>query len=100
MAGRREQEIIDAYESWNPDESTVSDLVDRLGISRQRLYDVLDRNGVVPKSKRGPGAVGRIEGDMLNEMAEMALGYLLGQLQACRDELARYRQSYGFLDDA
>lgn len=52
--GSRELEIIDLYESWDPDEESVSQLVDRMGISRQRLYQVLDKHGVVPKTKRGP----------------------------------------------
>lgn len=95
MAGKREQEIIDAYEAWSPDEETVSKLVERLSISRQRLYDVLDRNQIVPKSRRPQSSRGSIDSDLLSEMAEMALGYLLGQLQECRDELQEYREKHG-----
>ena len=96
MPGKREQEIIAAYEAWDPDEEGIGALVERLSISRQRLYDVLDRNSVIPKSKRGPErSSAGMESGLLAEMAEMALGYLLGQLQAARSELKEYRDKYG-----
>ncbi len=97
MAGKREQEILDAYEDWDSDELSVTALVEGLQISRQRLYNVLDRNQVVPKSKRAVQST-TVQGDILTEMAEMALGYLLGQLQEAREELAAYRGLYGPLE--
>lgn len=51
--GSREQSIIDQYEEWDPAAESVTALVERIGISRQRLYQVLDKHGIVPKSKRG-----------------------------------------------
>ncbi len=98
MAGKREQEILNAYEEWDSDELSVTALVEGLKISRQRLYNVLDRNQVVPKSKRAVQST-TVQGDILTEMAEMALGYLLGQLQEARDELAAYRSQYGPLEE-
>ncbi len=98
MAGKREREILDAYEDWDSDELSVTALVEGLQISRQRLYNVLDRNQVVPKSKRAAVQSTTVQGDILTEMAEMALGYLLGQLQEARDELAAYRGQYGPLE--
>jgi hypothetical protein len=91
----REQEIIAAYEQWEPDEQPISELVERLSISRQRLYGVLERNHIVPKSKRARTGMGMVDAPLMTEMAEMALGYLLTQLQEARDELARYREGYG-----
>lgn len=93
----REKEILEAYEAWDPDEEKIAGLVDRLTISRQRLYDVLERNKVVPKSRRASPVTSQLNSDLLSEMAEMALGYLLGQLQDARDELAEYRARYGAL---
>lgn len=56
--GSRESEIIDLYEGWDPEDESISELVERIGISRQRLYQVLDKHDVVPKSKRGkPSAI-------------------------------------------
>ena len=98
MVGKREQEILNAYEEWDSDELSVTALVEGLQISRQRLYNVLDRNQVVPKSKRAVQST-TVQGDILSEMAEMALGYLLGQLQEAREELAAYRSRYGPLEE-
>lgn len=94
MAGKREQEIIESYEEWSPDEETVTELVERLGISRQRLYDVLGKHSVIPKSRRPVNPSDNGDG-LLAEMAEMALGYLLRQLQEARAEIAEYRERYG-----
>ena len=96
MVGKREQEILEAYEGWDPDELSITALVEELQISRQRLYNVLDKNQIIPKSKR---AVQTVQGDILSEMAEMALGYLLGQLQEGREELKAYRSRYGPLEE-
>ena len=96
MAGNREREILEAYEAWGPDEETVTELVERLGISRQRLYSVLDRNQVTPKSRR-QSTNRSVDDSLLTEMAEMALGYLLRQLQEARAEIAQYRERYGSL---
>lgn len=91
----REQDIIEAYESWDPDEKSVADLVEGIGISRQRLYGVLEKHRIVPKSKRSRQGMGLADQSLINEMAEMALGYLLTQLQEARQELAQYREAYG-----
>lgn len=90
----KETEILERYEEWNPDEETVGELVEELSISRQRLYQVLDKHNVVPKTRRKDMVAG-VDSNLMAEMAEMALGYLLTQLQEARTELTEYRNRYG-----
>lgn len=110
MNGRRtdvadREEIIKAYMEWDPTVETSSELAARLGISRQRLYAVLREEGISPKvlqpGRRSRKATAKpvIDSDLMEAMAEMALGWLLNQLMEARQELARYRELYGPLPD-
>lgn len=96
MVSQRASEILAAYEDWDPEMETTTELVARLGISRQRLYEVLANNNVVPKSRRrtGPSVPG-MPGELIGEIAENALEYLLQQLIDAREELARLRRQNG-----
>jgi len=91
----REQEIIEAYEAH---EGTVDALVDQLGISKQRLYQVLAKHGIAPRTRR-PDINGRLPGNMDDAlgkmMADNALAFLVNQLTEARMELAEYREKYG-----
>lgn len=99
----REIEIIERYEKeYDPDTGTVDEFVQKLGVSRQRLYNVLQKHGVVPKTRRGVrrgGSVAGLDDELTERMAEMALGFLVNQLHEARVELAKYRELYGPLDD-
>lgn len=95
VAMERSNQIVEAYEAWNPAETTIQDLVDSLGISRQRLYQVLDSRGVVPKQRRKKGDLPEVPSGLMAEMAEMALGYVIDQLHEARNELAAYRKAFG-----
>lgn len=53
MIGKREQEILRLYEEWDPETTSSVELVDQIGISKARLYAVLRKHKVTPKSKRG-----------------------------------------------
>lgn len=55
----KERELLDRYEEWDPDTQSVTEWVADLGISRQRLYTVLAKHGVTPKTKRGGENVSR-----------------------------------------
>lgn len=96
----KETEVLEEYEGWDPDEESISDLVERLEISRQRLYAVLSRHRVVPKTKRAAGlrAIEGLDSGIIQEMAEMALGYLVNELHEARSELAEYSKRFGSLD--
>ncbi|HEX7099316.1 MAG TPA: hypothetical protein VF377_08735 [Acidimicrobiia bacterium] len=95
MATRREQEIIAAYDAWDPEVETVNELADRIGVSRSRLYEVLRRHNVELKTRTRSNVAPNIDSLLLQEMAENALSFLLTQLQQCRDELREYRDRYG-----
>ena len=41
--------IVAAYESWDQDAESVNELAERLGVSKQTLYSVLDSRGVPRK---------------------------------------------------
>lgn len=85
---------MEAYERWDPDKGTVSDLLKELGISRQRLYQILDKHGVVPKRRRRQGDP-KYDDNLLEMMAENALAFLFNQLHELRDEVQAYREKYG-----
>ena len=78
--GSREQDIIEQYEAWDPDDESIAELVDQIGISRQRLYQVLDKHNVKPKSKRpnSPKLALVDEGGKMSELAHILIEY--GQL--------------------
>ncbi len=42
----RAEDIIKAYEAWDPDQESATELASRLGISKARLYQVLEEEGV------------------------------------------------------
>lgn len=93
MAGQREKQIIDAYEAWDPESSSVNELADDIGISRQRLYQVLSKHHITPKTHRhGEGST------VIAEVQENALEFLLRKLEDARRELAEYRLRFGDLD--
>jgi hypothetical protein len=48
----RAEDIIKAYEAWDPDQESATELAGRLGISKARLYQVLEEEGVPPKARR------------------------------------------------
>ena len=106
----RAEEIIEAYEAWDPDQESATALAERIGISKARLYQVLSEEGVTPKARRpskggltsrnvafsrGPPLVGMGEDlrSLLNELTD-----LLEELGRLRQEVAGYRDRYGPLD--
>jgi hypothetical protein len=98
----RNEEIIKAYEAWDPDTESATELAEKLGISKARLYQVLQAKGVTPKTRIGVGAGIRAtdrtpgyDGALMSEMAEQALGFLLNEVVELRRELAEYRERYG-----
>jgi len=96
MVRSREDEIVEAYETWDDRSESVAELVERLRISKARLYQVLDRKGVVPKSRRSENVAGMsIDRGIMSEMANQALAFLVNQLTEARQELAAYRSTYG-----
>ena len=46
--------IVAAYESWDQDAESVNELAERLGVSKQTLYSVLDSRGVPRKYRATP----------------------------------------------
>lgn len=87
----RENEIILAYEAWDPEAMSVTELAASYGISRQGLYGVLRRNGVEPRSARNvgqrrPSPV--LTDELLDRMAQQALRALLDELETAKTRLA------------
>lgn len=90
LPAERERQIIEAYEAWNPsDGSTIDDLAKSVGIARQTVYAVLQRNqvplkGSEPlverlKSPRDPQEE-QLAGIILSGVSEHALDYLLSRI--------------------
>ncbi len=117
----RAEDIIKAYEDWDPNQESATDLASRLGISKARLYQVLEKEGVSPKARRPkestistPYAAARsspilkepdfvfrgvdVERSLVPDLAERGLQALLDELVALRDEVAEYRRRYGPLE--
>ena len=109
----RAEDIIKAYEAWNPDQESATDLASRLGISKARLYQVLEEEDVPPKARRprersisGRWAAARESdaGDqkwgpeVSTEIAKGAMRLVLDELTALSSELAKYRKRYGPLE--
>jgi hypothetical protein len=91
-AQERDDEILAAYEAWDPTTSTLQELAVELGISRSTIYNVLDRNGVEPKGQRPDpeAAVAAQRGDeILDRMAAMALDRLLDDVAVTRQWVVR-----------
>lgn len=85
LSEKRETEILEAYEAWDSDETTVDELCADLGIPRQTLYLVLNRHGIKPKSQRRGTPV---PDDLLDRMADKALETLLSELVELRNTVA------------
>ena len=115
----RAEDIIKAYEAWDPNQESSTALANRLGISKARLYQILDEEDVTPKARRPHGSSlsnqamgGRIAravdkmptgleaGVSLTEArdARQELQYLLDEVDALRIEVAEYRKRYGPLE--
>lgn len=71
----------------------MTELAAEHGISRQALYQILARKGVVVKSARTTGAVPArlMTDDLLDRMAQQALRALLDELEEARAENRRLR---------
>ncbi len=90
---KRDQQIIDHYTTWDPqdDERSADDIANELGVSRQRLYQVLKKHDVPLKTGR-PAAP--IADPVVAEVGRA----VLEQLFEARAELSQYRAKYGPLD--
>jgi hypothetical protein len=98
-------EVIRAYEAWDPESESVSALVDRLGISKARLYQILEKEGITPKARRPRGTTLAERGvsflwvdaqrSLLDEITERGVRSLFEELEELRDEVAEYRKRYG-----
>ncbi len=87
----RDQEILDAYEEWRVGESerTTAELAEDIGISRQRLYQVLAKHEV--RLKTGERSRDDVSTAVVSAVGEA----VLDQLMSTRAELAEYRERYG-----
>ena len=107
----RAEDIIKAYEAWNPDQESATDLANSLGISKARLYQVLEEESVPPKARRprersissSRYAAARESDDQWSpevstEVVETVLRIALDELTALSSELAKYRKRYGPLE--
>ena len=109
----RAEDIIKAYEAWDPNQESATELAGRLGISKARLYQVLEEEGVPPRARRPrersipsrewaareSGANDQKWGpEVSTEMAEAALRLILDELTALSTELAEYRRRFGPLE--
>lgn len=92
FTGQREAEIIRAYAAWDPLNCSAEELARQVGISKQSLYSVLHRNGVVLKTGRAPTTVDIVPDDILDRMAQQALRFLLDELVGLRAENERLRE--------
>ena len=115
----RAEEIIKAYEAWDPDQESATELASRIGISKARLYQVLQEEEVPPKARRpkkkassevaylrgwqeidsSPSVLSiEVDSPLVEELAERGVRALLDELRELRDEVAKYRKRYGPLD--
>ncbi len=117
----RAEDIIKAYEAWDPDQESATELAGRLGISKARLYQVLEKEGVSPKARRPRDtsiSTGKyafidrglledrdsvflgveVERSLASELAERGVQALLDELETLRTEVAEYRKRYGPLE--
>jgi hypothetical protein len=120
------KEVIEAYESWDPDQESATQMAKRLGISKARLYQILDKEDVTPKRRRPPEhevsylagwgedaqeaeddsrrnrdvAILRIERlqPLLDEITNRGIRSILDELKELRKEVAEYRERFGPLD--
>ena len=106
----RTEDVVTAYESWDPDEESSTELAERLGISKARLYQILEREGVTPKARRPQrrilanrvAAARSVPPDSdarpVVERARWALDSLLQEITHLQQQLAEYQERYGPLD--
>lgn len=116
----RAEEIVKAYEAWDPDQESATALAERIGISKARLYQVLEEEDVPPKARRPkrkastpevaylrgwqemdsrPAVLSiEVESPLVEELAERGVRALLDELEALRNELAEYRKRHGPLE--
>lgn len=102
----REQVILDAYEEWDPndtdDDRSVTDVAQAVGVSRQRLYQVLAKHDI--QLKTGPRS--QLRGFSSSSSSESVIGQLVldkllvqsEEILHLRAELAEYRRVHGDLD--
>ena len=102
----REQVILDAYEAWDPssedDHRSVTDVAIEVGVSRQRMYQVLAKHGVPLKT----GSRSQLDSSSSLGSNEALIGQLVldklltqqEELLSVQAELAEYRAKYGPLD--
>ncbi len=102
----REQIILDAYEEWDPNDADdsrhVTDVATEVGVSRQRLYQVLAKHNV-PLKTGVRSQLGSSSSMDSNEalIGQLVLEKLLTQQEeilALQAELAEYRRVHGYLD--
>jgi hypothetical protein len=101
-------DVTRAYEAWDPQAESVSTLVDRLGISKARLYQILDKEGITPKARRPRAkslaerevAFLRVEAErsLIDEITERGVRSLFDELEALRREVEEYRRRFGPLE--
>jgi len=115
----RAEEIIEAYEAWDPDQESATALAERIGISKARLYQVLEEEDVPPKARRPKRKISdevaslrswqetdskpsvlsiEVDSPLVEELAKRGVRSLLEELGRLRQEVAGYRKRYGPLD--
>src|ERR1700682_3600844 len=82
LSEAKEEEILRAYEQWDPETLSVDELVEELDIAKPTLYLVLGRHNVTPKTARRWSAETEatkaiVPDAMLDRMADNALRVLL-----------------------
>ena len=103
----RSQEVLQAYEEWDPDQESSTQVAERLGISKARLYQILNEENITPKARRPrkrsladrhtAGRQTQKERDLLDELTERGVQSLLDELEELRRQVAAYREKYGEL---
>lgn len=78
-----DDQLLEAYEAWDPDKESVEDLCRRNLVSKDVLYRLLRDRGVVPKSRRS--------GDTAASLAELigSLADVVARLEAVVTKLER-----------
>lgn len=108
LAMSRTEDVLRAYELWDPEHESSTELAERLGISKARLYQILNSQGVTPKARR-PRGVSLSERDIAarttwdstrtaDELTRRGVQSLLEELEELRTVVTMYRNRYGPLD--
>lgn len=107
MAGKRldpevEQNIITTYKRWDfATDGTMSDMADSLGVSRQTIYRVLERNDVnqqKPRATETQWARSKSNGHGHADPLELAGRQLEQQLHDARTERLNLQERCQLLD--